>query len=249
MLENGGIFLHRKIIDWEWYKDVNTFKVFIHCLLNANFKDGRFMGTLVPRGSFITSRRQLAKKTGLTEQEVKTALKRLKSTHEITQQTTHSWSLITVVKYDYYQNGFKKTNPVSNPISNHQVTHDQPTVNHNINNNNKDNKVNNISSYDGNGTDVPTEEEVEKFFKDCNFLISAKAFYDYQTRNDWSVYGKRIKDWKAVALKWNTKELANQKAIPEKKSKFANYDEVKINYDNFDEDNLNKLLEKYGGTN
>lgn len=37
--------------------------------------------------------------------------------------------------------------------------------------------------------------------------------------------------------------------IPKKKSKFANYEEVKIDYENFDEDNMNKLLEKYGGTN
>lgn len=244
MLETGGIFLHRKIIDWEWYKDVNTFKVFIHCLLNANFKEGRFMGTVVPRGSFITSMRQLAKKVGISEREVRTAIKHLKMTREITQQTTHNWSLITVVKYDFYQEGFKKNDTANDTVKDTQTTQWRHSGDNNINNNNKENKSNNISSYK---FDVPSEEEVEKFFADCNFVISSKAFYDYQTRNGWSVYGKPLKDWKAVALTWNTKELAKQKAMPEKKSKFANYDEVKIDYENFDENNLNKLLEKYGG--
>lgn len=36
------IIIHRRIMDWEWYRNGNTFRVFMHCLLRANWKEGRF---------------------------------------------------------------------------------------------------------------------------------------------------------------------------------------------------------------
>ena len=32
---SGWIKLHRKITEWEWYSDANTFRVFMHLLLTA----------------------------------------------------------------------------------------------------------------------------------------------------------------------------------------------------------------------
>lgn len=51
----GHIKIDRRILEWEWYSDINTCRVFIHLLLKANWKDGRFQGTEVPRGSLVTS--------------------------------------------------------------------------------------------------------------------------------------------------------------------------------------------------
>lgn len=111
----------------------------------------------------------------------------------------------------------------------------------------KDNISSSIPSDRPNEFVEPEEEEIENFFKSCGFVISAKTFYEYQKQNNWEVNGEKIQNWKALAMKWNSRELANQKAMPEKKSKFVNYDEVKVDYENFDDNNLNKLLEKYGG--
>lgn len=76
--------ISRKILDWEWYTDVNTKVVFFHILLKANWKNGRFQGMEIPRGSFVTSYQSLAEETGLTVMNVRTAIKHLKLTQEIT---------------------------------------------------------------------------------------------------------------------------------------------------------------------
>ena len=52
---DGHIKLYRKFLDWEWYQDINTKVLFIHMLMKANWKDGKFMGTTIPRGSFYNA--------------------------------------------------------------------------------------------------------------------------------------------------------------------------------------------------
>ena len=60
---NGYIKLHRSIMDWRWYDDPNTFRMFVHLLLKANHaaKDWRRQGwrgkccgaTLLRKNRFI----------------------------------------------------------------------------------------------------------------------------------------------------------------------------------------------------
>ena len=88
--------ISRKILEWEWYKDVNTKVVFFHILLKANWKNGRFQGMEIPRGSFVTSYQSLAEETGLTVMNVRTAIKHLKLTQEITVSQHSKFSVITV---------------------------------------------------------------------------------------------------------------------------------------------------------
>lgn len=91
------------MLDWEWYKNEHTKNVFLHCLLKANWKDGKFQGIIIPRGTFITSIKKLSLELDLTEDEVKTALKHLIKTKELTKQTTNKYTVITVSNYDLYQ--------------------------------------------------------------------------------------------------------------------------------------------------
>lgn len=122
MNESGKwIKLHSKILNWEWYKVPNTRDLFIHLLLKANWKDGKFQGYDIPRGSLVTGRKQLAEETGMTEQEVRTALNHLKSTNEITIKATRKFSIITITKYEIYQ--------MNNQVDNHPPTNNQPTTN------------------------------------------------------------------------------------------------------------------------
>ena len=122
----GYIKLHRKITRWEWYDDPETFRVFIHLLLMANYEDKRWHGILVRRGQLLTSRKTLAKETHLSEQKIRTALNHLKSTNEITIQSTNKWSLITVEKYSDYQVIHNEINQQDNQQANHQPTSNQP---------------------------------------------------------------------------------------------------------------------------
>lgn len=99
----GYVKIHRKILEWGWYKDINTFRLFIHMLLKANWKEGKFKGTTVPRGSFVSSIDKLSEETLLTKREIRTAISHLKSTGEVAVKTTNRYSIFTVQNYDLYQ--------------------------------------------------------------------------------------------------------------------------------------------------
>ena len=124
----GWIKLHRSLLEWEWYDDVNVRLVFVHCLLQANFKDRSHKGVMFERGSFPCGRDQLAKDIGISTQQLRTSLGKLKSTGEITIKSTSKGTKITLCNYDSYQD----MQPADQPTSNQQVTNDQPASNHSI---------------------------------------------------------------------------------------------------------------------
>ena len=125
MDNNGWIKIHRKLLEWEWADDPNMVALWIHLLLNANLTDKKYRGKTIPRGSFKTSLNELSAETGLSKQKLRTCLERLKSTQEITQQTTHEYSIITICKFDTYQ----LYNNTTNTPTNTRATHEQHTSN------------------------------------------------------------------------------------------------------------------------
>ncbi len=103
MMENGWIKLHRKITEWEWYDDGNTFRMFVHLLLTANFDNTQCKGRTIKRGQKFTSIRRLAYELSIDEKTVQRCLHNLETTKEIKVEVTKYGSLITIRKYDDYQ--------------------------------------------------------------------------------------------------------------------------------------------------
>lgn len=97
------IKLYRSTLEWQWYKNINTKVLFIHMLLKANWKDGKFEGKTIPRGSFVSSLAKLAEETDLTIREVRTAISHLEDTGEITVKRYSKYSVFTVKNYVEYQ--------------------------------------------------------------------------------------------------------------------------------------------------
>lgn len=122
-MAEGYIKLHKSITKWEWYKDLNTKVVFIHLLLTANWKDGKYQGIDIPRGSVVTGRKKLAEDLGISEQSVRTAINHLKSTNELTIKSYSKFSVFTINNWDKYQ--------VTNQQINQHLTSNQPATNHN----------------------------------------------------------------------------------------------------------------------
>jgi hypothetical protein len=102
-MDGNYVRFYREIKDWEWYKNLNTFKLWFHCIIRANWQDGKFQGIDVPRGSFVASYSKLAEETGLTYDEVRTAVKNLVNSQNLTVKKYPKFGLFTVVSYDRYQ--------------------------------------------------------------------------------------------------------------------------------------------------
>jgi hypothetical protein len=99
----GFITLHRQILDWEWYKSTNTKVLFLHLLLNANFRDASFEGHKILRGQLVTSLPSLAVELGMSIKQIRGSLDHLISTGEVTSVSYPRYRIITIVKYNDYQ--------------------------------------------------------------------------------------------------------------------------------------------------
>jgi len=102
-MSQGWIKLHRQLLDWEWYGDINVMRLFIHCLLKANHKPKKWRGIEIARGQFYTSLDTLSDETGLKAMQLRTCFSKLKSTGEVTSSGMARGRMITVVSYDLYQ--------------------------------------------------------------------------------------------------------------------------------------------------
>ena len=98
------IKLYDKILSWEWFNHPNTLCLFIYLLLKAYYKDTAVAGKVIHRGQLITSLPKIATDTGLSIRQTRTALAHLISTGEVTDKSSNQYRIITIVKYDDYQN-------------------------------------------------------------------------------------------------------------------------------------------------
>lgn len=118
MASNGYIKLHRKLTDWGWYKDANTMRVFMHLLITANYTETEYMGEAIHPGETVIGRRSLASALGMSEKNVRTALKHLKSTNEVAIRTTNKFSVVTIVNWELYQvNDGNVANKTANKVA------------------------------------------------------------------------------------------------------------------------------------
>ncbi len=128
---NGYVKIHRKLLQWGWYQDHAVKEVWLHLLLTASFRECKYRGKTILPGQCVVGTEQMAKDLGFTRQQVRTAIKKLNSTNEITIETTNKFSIVTLVNWAEYQ---LKENPLTNKITN-TLTNNQPTNNQQITNN------------------------------------------------------------------------------------------------------------------
>lgn len=193
----GWIKLHRQILNWEWYSDTNTFRLFLHLLLTANFKDQKYQGKLIKKGSLLTGRDKLSYETGLSVREVRTCLERLKSTNEIAIKSNSKGTEIQVVNYDKYQIETSET-------TNERPTNDQQTTTIKEGKENKERKEKkNIPDF----SDFLAYAIKERPMVDKD---KVQAKYDTWVSNGWKDgYDNKI-------LNWKTKLKNTLPHIPEK---------------------------------
>jgi len=133
-MTQGWIKLHRGFKEFEWYQDANTVRVFLHLLIMANHKKAKWQGNAIGRGQLITSHASLAKDLGLTIQNVRTSLSKLKKSENLTIKSTSKFTMISICNYGTYQSEDMPTNTLANK----RLTDDQQTTNNQLTTNKND---------------------------------------------------------------------------------------------------------------
>ena len=137
---NGFIKLHRKFTAWRWYQDPVVKDVFLHLLLTANFKKTKWRDLELDEGQLVISYQNVANELGIGVQRVRTAINKLKLTHEITSKSTNKFTVITIVNWREYQLGDDSANIQTNTQTNKQLTNNQQTTNKQLTNNQQQRK-------------------------------------------------------------------------------------------------------------
>lgn len=200
------------MLEWEWYSDPKTVTVWLYLLLRANWKPNRWRGIEVGRGQTLETYPKIAKATGLSVQSVRTALFHLKSTGEITVESTGYGTLISITQYSKYQDLPDDINSQINSQTNSLSTDDQQTINSTRTNITKRTKITNIKeSVERKGNETfspPTLADIESFVSENNLVVDPKYFFEYYESAGWK------SDWKARLRRWDKEDREKQSQPP-----------------------------------
>ena len=234
-IEDGYIKLSRRIFNSKTFSNLNAIQklITIYLILMANYQDNQWWNhhekkfINIKRGSFITSIESIKKKIKdrlVTTQKIRTLLNILKNMQFLTMETTNKYTLVTIIKYDLYQNGESYSNKQINELvtSKQQGDNKVITTNNNVKKekNEKNVKKNTLSRtflsddpvyqltiyLDGkireNNTAVKKrdEKQIQSWCKDMDKLIRI----DHAKSNDI----KKVIDWVVEDDFWNPNILS-----------------------------------------
>ena len=179
-MDEGYIKLFRSMKSWQWYHNSNTKVVFLHLLLSANWEDSYYGEYFIPKGSLVTGYPKLSSQLGISIRNVRTAIKHLKKTGEVTVKVTNKFSIITIENWDKFQVYERSSDSQSDNQSGSQVT-----VNRQSSDNIKEYKeIKNIRREEDIRSDasVPDMEHVQEifnktclFFKPCTVITKTRS--------------------------------------------------------------------------
>ena len=202
-MNESWIKLFRKFKEWGWYKNSNVKDLFLEILLTANFDDKPWQKIIVSRGQLVTSIGHLSEETGLSVRQVRTALNHLKSTNELTIKTTPQYTLITVNKYNDYQ---QMTSEVTNErqTNDNQVTTTKELKKERIKDNNIISEKKKKHVYkDGEVTDEMCADVASKKSVPLNEVLKTR-----QIMIDWcKSTGTTYADYKMTIMVWIQRQL------------------------------------------
>ena len=202
MIEGGFVKLDRRIIKWRWYHDPNTFRMFVHLILTANYEDRDFEKITIHRGELATSLPSLSRDLCMSIQEVRTALSHLKLTGEITVKTYSKFRVISIPNYDSYQ----VNQQAKQQAGNRQATGKQQASNTN------GRKIKNLKE----GKEFfsekkpfvpPTPDDVMRAAAEAGLSFTqaeAERFIAYNASRSW----EGISDWKPLLQFWKTQPVS-----------------------------------------
>lgn len=188
-----------------WARNSCAVHLLLWLVTHANTEDKEQKGLFVKRGQLLASIRGISKQTGISEQSVRTALRQLCLTRHITQQTTHSKTIITICNYDSYvisnfhpNTSYNTAVNTPNTEENKAILAEKEKAKH-VPEKAKRSRSSSVFT-------KPTLEECMAYASDKSYHWDVGRFFDYYEACGWKVGNKPMKDWKAAMRNWNRRE-------------------------------------------
>jgi hypothetical protein len=157
-MQRGHVKLWRKSLDSGLIQNPNLWTFWTWCLLRASWKERDCVFNMqvvkLEPGQFIFGRKAASDELMMTQQVIRTCLKKLKTMQKLTIKTTNRYSIISIVKWDTYQ----QQQPADNQQVNQQLTSSQPTTNQQLTTNKNSKELNN-------GKELKKEQRLISFNK------------------------------------------------------------------------------------
>jgi hypothetical protein len=187
---SGWIKIHRKFLDWEWFNKSESVHLFLYMLLKANHKDGQWQGIDIKRGQFISSLGNISNATGISIQTIRTILKKLEKTNEIKVKSTSQYTIVTICKYECYQD---ENENINKPLTNNQQTTNKPsTTNKNVKNEKNERSI----------FIEPTYNDILEYCAERKNGVDVNKFLNFYSSKGWMVGKNKMIDWKACVRTW-----------------------------------------------
>lgn len=133
MTDKGYIKLYRKSINNDWLKNHKLWAFWSYCLLKSSHKKHTikigFQNVELNPGQFAFGLNVASEETNLSIQSIRTCLAYLKKSQNLTIKTTNKFSIITICKWETYQN-----DKIDDQQANQQTTNKPLTTYNNVKN-------------------------------------------------------------------------------------------------------------------
>lgn len=213
-MQRGWISIHRQLQDcWIWNDEpFSKGQSWVDLLLSANHEEKKMhIGNklvTIHSGQFHTSVLKLARRWQWSEKKVKRFLELLKSDNMITYEGGAHGTTLTIVNYEFYQNGGRTVDRANAEHSTEQVPNTRPTNNNDKNENNEKKKV----------FVPPTVDEVRAYCQERHNNVDPERFVNFYESKGWMIGKNKMKDFKAAVRNWEKRDKAEPK-----KDKFNNF--------------------------
>lgn len=225
MSDIGYIKLHRSLLNWEWWDDHNATRLLIYLLIKVNWTDKKWKGILIEAGSLVTSWERLSKDTGLSKQQVRTAMSKLENSKEVTRKATNKNQHIRLVKWEKLQ-----SDEDHNKQTNRQLTGKQHSNNIQITPTKESKEYK-----EGKEEHIPAIEEFISHARTIDIWQESMLFQLKAKYNSWKDQGwkdgndKKIKNWKNKlnnTIPYFKRDAVTNHTIPTPKKQVNPYQEL-----------------------
>ena len=105
MFDNGFVKVYRSILTWKWYTDPEMMRLYFHLLLTVSYEEGEYAGIQLKPGMRVCSYNILAIETGMSLQQVKYCIGKMKSRGIILYKPHGNYSVLTLCEPKKFSTG------------------------------------------------------------------------------------------------------------------------------------------------